>query len=79
MKKILIVAAAAGLMTLAACDKKADTGNTAVDNAIESHDANAAVYENLADATTNETTEAVLENAADAEANAADAIAANAH
>lgn len=78
MKKILIVAAAAGLMTLAACDKKADTGNAVVDNAIESAEANAAAYENAADAATNDVVEGALENAATNEAAAADALAANA-
>jgi rubrerythrin len=77
MKKILIVAATAGLMSLAACG--GETTNTAVENAVESHEANAAMYEEAADNTVNAVAENVLENAAAVEENAADALEANAH
>lgn len=77
MKKILIVAATAGLMSLAACG--GGTTNTTAENVAESHEANAAIYEEAADNATNDAAEAVLENAADVEDNAADAAADNAH
>ena len=77
MKKILIVAATAGLMSLAACNN--GTENTATEAAIDNHEANAAIYEEAADNTANATVENVLENAADVEENAADALEANAH
>ena len=77
MKKILIVAATAGLMSLAACG--GETTNTTAENVAESHEANAAIYEEAADNTTNAVAENVLENAADVEENAADAAEANAH
>ncbi|MBX3564436.1 MAG: hypothetical protein KF730_07660 [Sphingomonas sp.] len=76
MKKILIVAAAAGLVSLAACDK-AVTNSTA-ENVAESHEANATAYEAAADNTTNGTAEAVLENKAAVEENKADAAHENA-
>ena len=75
MKKILIVAAAAGLMSLAACE--GGTTNTAAENAEASHEANASMYEEAADNTTNAVAENVLENAAAVEENAADAAQAN--
>jgi hypothetical protein len=71
MKKILIVAAAAGLMSLTACGGA--TTNTAAENAVESHEANAEVYD---DAAANAATPAeanALENAADVEENKAEA------
>jgi rubrerythrin len=77
MKKILIVAATAGLMSLAACN--GGTTNTAAENAADSHEANAAMYEEAADNTTNAVAENVFENAADVEENKADAAEANAH
>lgn len=77
MKKILIVAAAAGLASLAACNS--GTTNTTAENVAESHEANAAIYEDAADNTSNEAAEAVLENKADVEENKADAASANAH
>jgi hypothetical protein len=77
MKKILIVAATAGLMSLAACG--GETTNTVAENVAESHEANAAMYEEAADNTTNAIAENVLENAAEVEENAADAAEANAH
>jgi cell division protein FtsX len=77
MKKILIVAATAGLMSLAACNS--GTTNTTAENVADNHEANAAIYEDAADNATNATVENVLENAADVEENAADAAEANAH
>jgi phosphoglycerol transferase MdoB-like AlkP superfamily enzyme len=77
MKKILIVAATAGLMTLAACNGGSTTNNTA-DAMADNHEANAAMYDQAADNTSNEAAEAVLENAEDAEENAADAVEAGA-
>lgn len=77
MKKILIIAATAGLMSLAACG--GGTTNTTAENVAESHEANAAIYEDAADNASNEVAEAALENAADVEENAADAASANAH
>jgi len=76
MKKILIVAATAGLMSLAACG--GETTNTAAENMIESHEANAAIYEEAADNAANAAVENILENAADVEENAADAVEGNA-
>lgn len=77
MKKILIIAAAAGLVSLAACNN-APT-NTVAENVAESHEANAAIYEEAADNTSNAVAEAVLENAANVEENKADAAHANAN
>ena len=77
MKKVLTVAAAAGLITLAACEPTTVANNTA-ENMIEGHEANAAMYENMADMTSNEMTESMYENAADVEENAADMIEDNA-
>ena len=76
MKKILIVAATAGLMSLAACN--GGTTNTTAENVAESHEANAAIYEEAADNTSNAVAENVLENAADVEENKADAAHDNA-
>lgn len=74
MKKILIVAAAAGLMTLGACNNSAT--NTTQDNVIESHETNADFYQEVADNSANATVaneataaEAVEENAAEAAEN----------
>lgn len=77
MKKILIVAATAGLMSLGACNS--GTTNTTAENVAESHEANAAIYDEAADNTSNVAAAAVLENAADVEENKADAAEANAH
>lgn len=53
MKKIVLIAAAAGLMSLAACNKPADTSaNNAADAAVI--DNTAAVMEDTSNATTNE-------------------------
>tara|TARA_Y100000815_G_scaffold229368_1_gene218712 strand:- start:2073 stop:2321 length:249 start_codon:yes stop_codon:yes gene_type:complete len=76
MKKVLTVAAAAGLMMLGACQPAAE--NTTAENMIDSQEANAAMYENMADEATNESTEAMFENAADASEAAADAVEDNA-
>ncbi|WP_404338984.1 hypothetical protein AB2M62_07450 [Sphingomonas sp. MMS12-HWE2-04] len=77
MKKILIVAATAGLMSLAACG--GGTTNTTAENVAESQEANATAYEEAADNTTNVAEEAVLENAAKAADNAHDQAEANIH
>lgn len=77
MKKILIVAATAGLMSLAACN--GGTTNTTAENVAESHEANAEIYEEAADNTANTAVENTFEAAADHEENAADAVEANAH
>ena len=71
MKKILIVAAAAGLMSLAACNSS--TTNTAQENAVESHEANADFYQNVADTTANETVANAADTAEATEENAAEA------
>ena len=77
MKKILIVAAAAGLVSLAACNNTPT--NTTAANVAESHEANAAIYQDVADNTSNATVEAAAENKAASEENKADAATANAH
>lgn len=77
MKKILIVAATAGLISLTACGGGA-TNNTA-EAIAENHEANAAMYEDMADEASNAAVENALENAADASENAADAVVANAN
>lgn len=51
MKKILIAAATAGLMSLAACNGTAN--NSAQENAVESHEANADFYQDVADNSAN--------------------------
>ncbi len=58
MKKILIVAAAAGLMSLAAC--KTETNNTTVDTNVETN------AENLTDVSENTTNEEAPTNASNA-------------
>lgn len=60
MKKILIVAATAGLMSLAACQPSATNNTTVVENVTE---ANTAIYENVTDTT-------VVDNATPMDANA---------
>lgn len=77
MKKILIVAAAAGLASLAACNTTPT--NTTAENVAEQHEANAAMYDAAADNTSNSTAEAVLENKEAVSENLADAASANAH
>lgn len=74
MKKILIVAAATGLMSLAACNSTPT--NTTQENVIDSHEANADFYQDVADnsanavvANANDKAEAVEENAAEAAEN----------
>ena len=76
MKKILIVAAAAGLMSLAACNTSSTQTNSTADNVVDSHEANADFYQEVADnsanatvANANEKAEAVEENAAEAAEN----------
>ncbi len=64
MKKLSFVLAAAGLMSLAACNKPTAVENAA-ENASEAMENVADSLENAADATTNEAAEAILENAAD--------------
>jgi hypothetical protein len=76
MKKILIVAAAAGLMSLAACE--GGTTNTA-ENAGAAAEANASIYDEGATNDANAVAENVLDNATVVEGNVADAAPANAH
>jgi hypothetical protein len=71
MKKVLIVAAAAGLVSLAACTGA--TNNTAAENAVESHEANAEAYDAAADNAATPAEANALENAEAAEENAAEA------
>jgi hypothetical protein len=71
MKKVLIVAAGAGLMALAACNS--GTTNTAAESAMENHEANAAFYDDAADNATTPAAENANENASAAEENAAEA------
>ncbi len=67
MKKVLIVAAAAGLMTLAACTPAAN--NTAEANVAE--EANASAYDNLASETVVDANATVVDaNATVVDANA---------
>ncbi|WP_294298213.1 hypothetical protein [uncultured Sphingomonas sp.] len=79
MKKVLIVAAAAGLMSLAACNSKQAEMNEANAEAVADNiEAQADNLEAMADNATNESTEAMLENAADNMHAKADAAEANA-
>lgn len=77
MKKIVLVAAAAGLMSLAACGNPAVEENAVVQNLEDTADN----YDALADATSNEVAEDIFENVADnfeaAAENVEDAIEAN--
>jgi len=77
MKKIAFVLAAAGLMSLAACHKAADT--TAVNNEAEvsTLDNTAAGLDNMAAATTNDVAANALENASASVSAASDNIAAS--
>lgn len=77
MKKILVIAATAGLMSLAACNS--GPTNTVAENVAAAEEANAAAYEEAADNTSNIVEEAILENKADDAENKADAAEANAH
>jgi outer membrane PBP1 activator LpoA protein len=77
MKKILIVAATAGLMSLAACG--GETTNTTAANVADDQAANAAFYQDSADNASNEVVEANFEAGADAADNAHDTAEANAH
>jgi protein involved in sex pheromone biosynthesis len=70
MKKILMVAAAAGLMSLAACG---GATNTVQENVIESHEANADNYEAAAENATSPAVENALLNAEASEENKAEA------
>jgi hypothetical protein len=79
MKKILIVAAAAGLMSLAACSGAETANEAAAENLAEVIEEGADNLEDMADNATNETAEAALENAADNLHEAADNVEANAH
>ena len=77
MKKILIVAAATGLMSLAACESAPVTNNTA-ENVAEALEESADNPEMMADNATNEVVEEQLENAADVTEERADEVGANA-
>ena len=74
MKKVLIVAAATGLMSLAACGGTPAANNTA-ENVAEALENTADVLEAEADNVTNGVAEAALENAADTLDNAAANVA----
>ena len=74
MKKVLIVAATAGLMSLAACGGPAPTTNDVAANMADNYEAMADNFEAMADNATNATTEATLENAASAAEEKADAL-----
>ena len=71
MKKIVFVAAAAGLMSLAACGQGTPTEN-AGDMMAENLEMQADNMEAMADATSNEAAAAMLENGADNLEEAAD-------
>ncbi len=71
MKKILIVAATAGLLSLTACGG-ATTNNTQA-NVIADHEANAEMYDDAAANATTPAVENALENAAAGEEAAAEA------
>ena len=77
MKKILIVAAVAGLASLAACNNTPT--NTTAENVAAAETANAAIYDAAADNTSNSIAEAVLENKEAVAENNAEAAEANAH
>ena len=76
MKKILIVAAAAGLVSLAAC--KSEVTNTTAENVAAAESANAATYDAIADNTSNSAVEATFENKEAVAENKADAAHDNA-
>lgn len=61
MKKLLSVAAVAGLMTLAACGGSETTANDSANVATE---ANAAIYQDPADNAANAEADAMMSNAA---------------
>jgi protein involved in sex pheromone biosynthesis len=65
MKKLLIVAATAGLMSLAACQPTA-TNNTTTENVTE--EANAAVYDNVTETEVDNAMPAMEENTAETNA-----------
>jgi protein involved in sex pheromone biosynthesis len=73
MKKILIVAAATGLMSLAACNTPA--ANNTAENVADAMEAEADNMEMIADNATNEVVEDAAENAADNLEAAADNVA----
>ncbi|MBA4762249.1 hypothetical protein [Sphingomonas sp.] len=73
MKKILIVAAATGLMSLAACNTPA--ANNTAENVAAGMEAEADNMEMVADNATNEVVEDAAENAADNMEAAADNVA----
>lgn len=77
MKKVLIVAAATGLMSLAACETAPVTNNTA-ENVAEALEESADNMEMMADNATNEVAEDALETEADNLQDRADEVAANA-
>lgn len=76
MKKIAFVLAAAGLMSLAACNKPAET--TAVNNEADmaAMDNTAESLDNMAAATTNDAAAAALSNASDSVSAASSNVAA---
>jgi hypothetical protein len=65
MKKIVLIAAAAGLMSLAACNKPADTTTNNAADAV-AIDNTAAVMEDTSNATTNEVVGNAMDSAPEA-------------
>ena len=76
MKKVLIAAAAASMLSLAACNPT--PANETAANMADMIDEQADNFEAMADNTTNDTEEAMLENAADNAEETADNIRDNA-
>lgn len=76
MKKIAFVLAAAGLMSLAACQKAADTTVTNNEAEVSALDNTAASLDNMSDATTNDAAAMALDNASASVSAASDNVAA---
>ncbi len=77
MKKIVLIAAAAGLMTLAACNKPADTAMTNNEaDMVATMDNTADNLSDMAAATSNDAASNALDNAADSVKAASDNVTA---
>ncbi|MBR0551540.1 hypothetical protein [Stakelama marina] len=74
MKKIVFVAAAAGLMTLAACSSPENADNAAAENMAANLEMTADNYDAMADNATTDANEMMMENMADNAEAAADNI-----
>jgi len=68
MKKLLIVAATAGLMSLAACQPTATNNTTTVENTTIVDEANAAVYNDTMSTTTVDNATPAMDNTAETNA-----------